>query len=62
VRLEGFGKLKKSTSSGARTGDLPSSSIVLQPTTLPRAPLRKCDTVQILGNDSNKSKFDLGMK
>jgi hypothetical protein len=38
VRLEELGKLKKSTSSGIRTGDLPACSIVPQPTTLPRAP------------------------
>jgi hypothetical protein len=38
VRLEGLGKLKKSTSSGTQTGDLPACSIVPQPTTLPRAP------------------------
>jgi hypothetical protein len=38
VRLEGVGKLKKSTSSGLETRDLPNCSIVLQPTTLPRAP------------------------
>jgi hypothetical protein len=31
VRLEGLGKLKKSTSSGIRTGDLPACSIVPQP-------------------------------
>jgi hypothetical protein len=37
VRLEGLAKLKKSTSSGTRTGDLPAYSIVPQPTTLPRA-------------------------
>jgi hypothetical protein len=37
-RLEGLGKLKNSTSSGSRTGDLPAYSIVPQPTTLPRAP------------------------
>jgi hypothetical protein len=37
VRLEGLGKLKKSTSSGTRTGDHPACSIVPQPTTLPRA-------------------------
>jgi hypothetical protein len=35
VRLEG---LKKSTLSGTWTGDFPVCSIVLQPTTLPRAP------------------------
>jgi hypothetical protein len=38
VRLEGLGKLKKSTSSGTWTGDLPACSIVPQPTMLPRAP------------------------
>jgi hypothetical protein len=38
VQLEGFGKLKKSTSSGTRTGNLPACSVVPQPTTLPRAP------------------------
>jgi hypothetical protein len=31
VWLEGFGKLKKSTSSGTRTGDLPACSVVPQP-------------------------------
>jgi hypothetical protein len=40
VRLEGLGKLKKSTSSGTCTGDLPACSIVPEPTALPRAPLR----------------------
>jgi hypothetical protein len=35
VRLEGLGQLKKSTSSGTVTGDLPACSIVPQPTTLP---------------------------
>jgi hypothetical protein len=38
VRLEGLGKLKNSTSSGTRTGDLQAWRIVPQPTTLPRAP------------------------
>jgi hypothetical protein len=38
-RMEGLGKLKNSTSSGTRTGDLPACSIVPQATTLPRAPL-----------------------
>jgi hypothetical protein len=38
VRLEGLGKLKKSTSSGTRTGDLRTCSIVPQSTTLPHAP------------------------
>jgi hypothetical protein len=42
VRLEGLGNLKKSTSSGTRTGDLPACSIVPQPTTLPRAPFHMC--------------------
>jgi hypothetical protein len=37
VRLEELDKLKTSTSSGTRTGDLPACSIVPQPTTLPRA-------------------------
>jgi hypothetical protein len=39
VRLEGLGQLKKSTSSGTRTGDLTACSIVPQPTTLPHAPV-----------------------
>jgi hypothetical protein len=38
VRLEGLGKLKKYTSTGTQTGDLPACSIVPQPTTLPSAP------------------------
>jgi hypothetical protein len=37
VRLEGLGKLKRSTSSGTRTSDLPACSILPQPSTLPRA-------------------------
>jgi hypothetical protein len=37
VRLEELGQLKKSTSSGFETRDLPVCSIVPQPTTLPRA-------------------------
>jgi hypothetical protein len=37
VRLEGLGKLKKSTLSGTRTRDLPACSIMPQPTTLPRS-------------------------
>jgi hypothetical protein len=40
VLLEGLGKFKNSTSSGIRTGGLPASSIVPQPTTLPRAPIK----------------------
>jgi hypothetical protein len=39
VRLEGLSKLKDSTSSGTRTGDLPACGIVPQPTKLPRAPI-----------------------
>jgi hypothetical protein len=40
VRVEGLGKLKNpSDIIGNQTRDLPSCSIVLQPTTLPRAPL-----------------------
>jgi hypothetical protein len=38
MRLEGLSKLKKSTLSETRTGDLPACGIVPQPTTLPRAP------------------------
>jgi hypothetical protein len=38
VRLEGLGKLKKSTSSGIQSRDLLACSIVPQPTTLPRTP------------------------
>jgi hypothetical protein len=37
VQLEGLGKLKKSTSSGTRTGDLPAYIIVPQPSMLPNA-------------------------
>jgi hypothetical protein len=39
VQLEGLVQLKKPTSSGTRTGDLQTCSIVPQPTTLPRASL-----------------------
>jgi hypothetical protein len=46
VRLEGLGKLKKSTSSGTRTGDLRACSIVPQPTTPPCAP-RSLSSLQI---------------
>jgi hypothetical protein len=38
VRLEGLDKLKKSTSSGTRTGNLPACSTVPQQTTLLHAP------------------------
>jgi hypothetical protein len=47
VRLERLHKSKKSTSSGTRTGDLSACSIELQPTTLPRAPSRHQNAVQI---------------
>jgi hypothetical protein len=41
VRLEGLGKLKKSSDlNGNRTHDLPACSLLLQPTTLPRAFLK----------------------
>jgi hypothetical protein len=46
-RLEGLGKLKKSTSSGTRNGDLPACSIVPQGTTLPRAPAAIYYRIQI---------------
>jgi hypothetical protein len=42
VQLEGLGKLKKFSSSGTRTGDLPACSIVTQRTTLLRALLWTC--------------------
>jgi hypothetical protein len=40
VRVEGVGKLKKKKINliGGRSRDIPACSIVLQPTTLPRAP------------------------
>jgi hypothetical protein len=50
VRLEGLGKLKKSTSSGL---DLPACSIVPQPTTLPRAP----NNALTYSNGSTKFQF-----
>jgi hypothetical protein len=40
VRLQLLGKLKKSTSSWTRTGDLPACSTVPQPATLPRGRIR----------------------
>jgi hypothetical protein len=39
VQLEGLGELKKFTSSGIRTSNLPACSIVPQPNTLPRVPM-----------------------
>jgi hypothetical protein len=48
VQLEGLGKLKKSTSSGIRSCDLPACSILPQPTTLSRTPvLDEGDYIQI---------------
>jgi hypothetical protein len=38
VRMEGVGKLKIIRLVGTRTRDIPTCSIVPQPTTLPRAP------------------------
>jgi hypothetical protein len=38
VRLEGLGQLKKPHLTGTRSRDLPACGVVLQPTTLPRAP------------------------
>jgi hypothetical protein len=41
MRLEGLGKLKKSDDLiGHRNGNLPACSIVPQPTTLPRTPMK----------------------
>jgi hypothetical protein len=60
VRLKGLGQLKKSTSSGIRTGDLPACSIVPQPTTLPRAPFQiKVNIVKYFINFSNGYYFNL---
>jgi hypothetical protein len=43
MRLEGLGKMKKSSElTRNRTLDLPACGIVSQPTTLPRAPGNKC--------------------
>jgi hypothetical protein len=47
VRLEGLGKLKKSTSSGTQTSDLLACSIVPQPTTLLRAPIYMSNSSRI---------------
>jgi hypothetical protein len=41
LRLEGLGQLKIIHLTGTRTRDLPTCSIVPQPSTLPRAPIRK---------------------
>jgi hypothetical protein len=60
VRLEGLGKLKKSTSSGTRTGDLPACSLVPEPTTLPRnlfVPARKILACR-LGESSYWCRFN----
>jgi hypothetical protein len=48
VWVEGLGKLKKSTSSETRNGDLPACSTVPQPTTLPRAPLTLSSTHKLM--------------
>jgi hypothetical protein len=56
MRLEGLGKLKKSTSSGTRIGDLPACSIVPQPTALPHAPFYYMD---IFSNSKNRPKMPM---
>jgi hypothetical protein len=45
VRLEGLGQLKKIHLIGTRSRDLPDCSIVPQPTTLPRAPSARDETL-----------------
>jgi hypothetical protein len=56
VRLEGLGKLKKSTSSGIRTGDLPVCSV---------ENINKCrlyflnNTVSFIQLPANKNVFEL---
>jgi hypothetical protein len=47
VQLEGLGKLKKSTSYGTWTGDLPACGTVPQPTTLPRALFCLCSSLNV---------------
>jgi hypothetical protein len=44
--LEGLGQLKNPVTSESKTRDLPACSIVPQPTTLPRAPVRVLNPVQ----------------
>jgi hypothetical protein len=54
MRLEGLGKLKNSVDLvGNLTRDLPACSIVPQPTTLPRAPLKDLTTLITAGEDRN---------
>jgi hypothetical protein len=49
VRLEGLGQLKKfSDLIGTRTRDLPVCSIVSQPTTLRRAPVKRVERLLLL--------------
>jgi hypothetical protein len=68
VRLEGLSKLKKSTLSGTRTGDLPACSIVPQPTTLLRAPIQtkvginKPQMDTYLSNGFNKQQININDK
>jgi hypothetical protein len=46
LRLAGLCKLKKSTSTGTQTGDLPACSIVLQTSTLMRAAMTPCNLLK----------------
>jgi hypothetical protein len=59
LRLKGFGKSKKSTSSGIRTGDLQACSIVAQSTTLPCAPYGIMEWCLIKFSDSFTFWFKL---
>jgi hypothetical protein len=60
VQLEELGKLKKSTSSGIRSRDLPACSIVPQPTTLPHTP--KCCIVQQNSNNISEKTYRLQLQ
>jgi hypothetical protein len=62
VRLEGLGKLKKSTSSGIQTGDLPACSIVPQPTTLLRAPDLKFRVEDLSSRYEAEESWPQGLK
>jgi hypothetical protein len=57
VWLEGLGKLKKSTSSGIRSRDLPVCSVVPQPTTPPRTPSFEVGTKYLFIIETN---FEMG--
>jgi hypothetical protein len=57
--LEGLGKLKKSTSSGTRSGDLLACSIVPQQTTLPCAPAKRLLFVRYVDVPSYLLEFQL---